>query len=243
MAGSTAAGAARGEAAAQPAAEPRVAVITTLGCAFCKRAKDALRSAGVPFEEVELSQDLDLLRSIKKSTGLRTVPQVRRGCHAAALLRRTLTSPNWFVQRRAEQVFVGGELLGGATELEGAIERGELAALLGEGAGGGALPLDLRAAVERSAANAQVRPPQRAPCIGHRAGSRSHKAPSLQSRQAGSAVGGLSAAEYARLQELAACIPRSEHRVGCAPQFSTAVERVLAVVSRCSLVSVARALA
>ncbi len=94
MAGSTAAGAARGEAAAQPAAEPRVAVITTLGCAFCKRAKDALRSAGVPFEEVELSQDLDLLRSIQKSTGLRTVPQVRRGFHAAALLRRTLTSPN-----------------------------------------------------------------------------------------------------------------------------------------------------
>jgi hypothetical protein len=40
--------------------------------------------------------------------------------------------------------------------------------------------------------------------------------PPLQGRQAGSAVGGLSAAEYARLQELAECIPRSEHRVGCA---------------------------
>ena len=66
-------------------------------------------------------------------------------------------------ERRAKQVFVGGELLGGAAELVGAIERGELAALLGEGAGGGALPPDLRAAVARSAANAQVRPPQRAP--------------------------------------------------------------------------------
>ena len=93
MAGSAAA-AAHGEAAAQPAAEPRVAVITTLGCTFCKRAKDALKSAGVPFEEVELSRDLDLLRSIQKSTGLRTVPQVSGGCHAAALLRRTLMSPN-----------------------------------------------------------------------------------------------------------------------------------------------------
>lgn len=50
--------------------------MTTLGCTFCKRAKDALRKESIAFEEIELSRDLNLLRSIQQATGLRTVPQV-----------------------------------------------------------------------------------------------------------------------------------------------------------------------
>lgn len=61
---------------AHPPEHPQVAVVTTVGCAYCKRAKDALRQAGVAYEEVELSRDLELLRSIQQATGVRTVPQV-----------------------------------------------------------------------------------------------------------------------------------------------------------------------
>lgn len=64
------------EAAPASAERPQVAVVTTLGCTFCKRAKDALRRESIAFEEIELSRDLDLLRSIQQATGLRTVPQV-----------------------------------------------------------------------------------------------------------------------------------------------------------------------
>lgn len=65
---------------APPSQHPQVAVVTTVGCAYCKRAKEALRQAGFAYEEIELSRDLDLLRSIQQATGVRTVPQVLFSC-------------------------------------------------------------------------------------------------------------------------------------------------------------------
>ena len=62
-----------------------VVVVTTLGCQYCKRAKDALQQAGIPFEEVEAGSQLDLLQTIKKSTGKSTVPQVLSTAAYAAM--------------------------------------------------------------------------------------------------------------------------------------------------------------
>lgn len=53
-----------------------VAVITTIGCPYCKKAKDALKKEGIEYEDIELSSDLELLGKIKKATGQTTVPQV-----------------------------------------------------------------------------------------------------------------------------------------------------------------------
>lgn len=54
-----------------------VKVYTTDYCAYCEQAKALLTRKGVPFEEVDVSGDdearLDL---VKKSGGLRTVPQI-----------------------------------------------------------------------------------------------------------------------------------------------------------------------
>lgn len=53
-------------------------------------------------------------------------------------------------------MFIGGSLIGGATELLELVERDGLGPLLAESAGGEALPPDLRAAVERSDAAGKV---------------------------------------------------------------------------------------
>ena len=62
-----------------------VVVVTTLGCQYCKRAKDALQQAGIAFEEVEAGTQLDLLQTIKRSTGKSTVPQVLSTAASAAM--------------------------------------------------------------------------------------------------------------------------------------------------------------
>ena len=51
-------------------------IFTTLGCAFCRKTKAALNQAGVPYEEVDLSRQLEVLRRLKETTGQTTVPQV-----------------------------------------------------------------------------------------------------------------------------------------------------------------------
>ncbi len=67
---------------AQPDLQPslhtnaQVVIVTTVGCQFCKRAKDTLQQAGVMYEEIEASNQLQLLNKIKETTGRRTVPQV-----------------------------------------------------------------------------------------------------------------------------------------------------------------------
>jgi glutaredoxin len=56
---------------------PGIAIVTTVGCPHCKRAKDTLKKARLAFDEIELSRDLQLLRAIKSATKQSTVPQVR----------------------------------------------------------------------------------------------------------------------------------------------------------------------
>ncbi len=53
-----------------------IAIITTVGCQFCKRAKDTLKQAGLDYREIEASNQPELLNKIKETTGRRTVPQV-----------------------------------------------------------------------------------------------------------------------------------------------------------------------
>lgn len=62
---------------AAPGGPPRVAVITTLGCPYCKRAKASLREAGIIFDEIDLGEEVELLARVKAATGQATVPQVR----------------------------------------------------------------------------------------------------------------------------------------------------------------------
>ena len=65
--------------AAGAEAPSQVAVITTLGCPYCRRAKAALGEANIAYEEIELSGDLDLLATVKRTSGQSTVPQVGAG--------------------------------------------------------------------------------------------------------------------------------------------------------------------
>ena len=53
-----------------------VAIITTVGCQFCKRAKECLHKAQIPFQEIEASNQVELLKRVKHLTGRKTVPQV-----------------------------------------------------------------------------------------------------------------------------------------------------------------------
>ena len=58
-----------------------VVVVTTVGCQFCKRAKESLQQSQVAFREIEASNQPDLLTRIKELTGRRTVPQVASSPH------------------------------------------------------------------------------------------------------------------------------------------------------------------
>jgi len=54
-----------------------VTIYTTESCVFCLRAKNYLRSRGVSYKEVNVTDD-DLARAalVKRSNGRRTVPQI-----------------------------------------------------------------------------------------------------------------------------------------------------------------------
>jgi glutaredoxin 3 len=54
-----------------------VTIYTTTRCVFCLRAKEYLRSKGVPYEEVDVTGD-DEARAelVERSNGRRTVPQI-----------------------------------------------------------------------------------------------------------------------------------------------------------------------
>jgi glutaredoxin-like protein len=68
---------------------PTVSVITRKGCPHCTRAKELLIAQGLPFEEIELSQNVTN-RSLTALSGAHTTPQI----------------------------FMDGKLIGGADELE-----------------------------------------------------------------------------------------------------------------------------
>ena len=57
-------------------ADPRVTVYTTWSCGYCRAAKALLARSGVPFREVDLSDDPDTLTELKRRTGHPTVPLI-----------------------------------------------------------------------------------------------------------------------------------------------------------------------
>lgn len=75
-----------------PEAQPPKAatIFTKAGCPFCAKAKKMLTEAGIPFEEIEISNHEVTSRSLRAVTGKDTVPQV----------------------------FIEGEYIGGSEELE-----------------------------------------------------------------------------------------------------------------------------
>ena len=79
-----------------------VVVYTTDPCSFCARVKGLLKARGVEFSEVNLSKDPDGRAELARTTGMLSFPQV----------------------------IVGGELIGGFTEVQAAAESGRLDELL-----------------------------------------------------------------------------------------------------------------
>ena len=57
-------------------AEEKLAVLTTLGCNYCRNTKSELDKAGIKFQEYDLSRQLDVLKKAKELTGQSSVPQV-----------------------------------------------------------------------------------------------------------------------------------------------------------------------
>ena len=79
-----------------------ITVYTTEACSFCTRVKGLLRAHGVQFSEVNLSKDPEGRMELAKRTGVMSFPQV----------------------------IVDGELLGGFSELQAAVESGRFDELL-----------------------------------------------------------------------------------------------------------------
>ena len=79
-----------------------VTVYTTEPCSYCARAKGLLKARGVEFSEVNLARDPEGRVELARRTGMMTFPQV----------------------------IVGGELVGGFTEVQAAAESGRLDELL-----------------------------------------------------------------------------------------------------------------
>lgn len=86
----------------------RVQVYTTPSCPFCVRAKLLLKARGIPFDEIDVSDDDRARTELVERSGRRTVPQV----------------------------FIDGRAIGGYEELADLDARQELAALAGGGHGG-----------------------------------------------------------------------------------------------------------
>jgi glutaredoxin 3 len=80
----------------------KVTVYTTEPCAFCARVKGLLQSRGVEFTEINLAKDPEGRLQLARETGMMSFPQV----------------------------IVGGELVGGFTEVQAAAESGRLDELL-----------------------------------------------------------------------------------------------------------------
>ncbi len=55
---------------------PKVILYTRDYCAFCRHAKALLRSKGVAFEEIDISQDEALQEKVWRSSGRKTVPLI-----------------------------------------------------------------------------------------------------------------------------------------------------------------------
>jgi len=82
-----------------------VCVYTLSGCPYCKRAIAMLRQAGIPHKALNLGRNPQLAQQLAQETGSPTVPKV----------------------------FVFGEFVGGADQLEQLLASGELAQRLHQG--------------------------------------------------------------------------------------------------------------
>ncbi|HEY9157105.1 glutaredoxin 3 [Candidatus Binatus sp.] len=84
---------------------PKVEVYTTTYCAFCVRAKNLLKSKGVAFDEIDVTDDDELrTKMIQMSGGRYTVPEI----------------------------FINSRIIGGFEELKALNDSGELDDLLAE---------------------------------------------------------------------------------------------------------------
>lgn len=81
---------------------PEVTVYSTEPCAFCARAKNLLAARGVDFVEINLSKDPAGRVELARRTGMMSFPQV----------------------------LVGDHLVGGYTEVQQAVDSGQLDELL-----------------------------------------------------------------------------------------------------------------
>ena len=54
----------------------RIVIYTTPSCPFCVRAKRLLDARGIPYDEIDASDDAALRADLVKRTGRRTVPQI-----------------------------------------------------------------------------------------------------------------------------------------------------------------------
>jgi glutaredoxin 3 len=79
----------------------RIEVYTTPSCPYCVRAKRLLQERGIPYEEFDVSVDVELRSAVVERSGRRTVPQI----------------------------FIDGRAVGGYEELAQLDASGELAAL------------------------------------------------------------------------------------------------------------------
>lgn len=84
----------------------RVRVYSTLICPYCIRAKALLKSAGIPYEEIDVTGDSAARAWLVEATGRRTVPQI----------------------------FIDDEPIGGFDDLRALHVKGELARKLGRAA-------------------------------------------------------------------------------------------------------------
>jgi glutaredoxin 3 len=83
----------------------KVELYTTTYCPFCVRAKSLLRTKGVAFQEIDVTDDDDLReKMVEMAGGRRTVPEV----------------------------FINGQLVGGYDELHALDRSGELDKLLAQ---------------------------------------------------------------------------------------------------------------
>lgn len=80
----------------------KVQIYSKQNCPFCVRAKALLNNKGVKFEEIMVDSDPELFISLKKRTGMLTVPQI----------------------------FINDKLVGGYTDLAELDGKGELDPLL-----------------------------------------------------------------------------------------------------------------
>ena len=55
---------------------PNIQIYSTQQCPFCVNAKTLLQTKGLPYEEVDVSADIERMQEMIQRSGNRTVPQI-----------------------------------------------------------------------------------------------------------------------------------------------------------------------